>query len=100
MLRERDAAAVPGTTAHTATPGRWYTHRWNREISWRLILGIIPKIPLPLRPPVHLLATSVFFLAMPAERAAARRNLERVTGKKGISSLMATFSLFYNFSKF
>lgn len=80
--------------------GRWYTHGWNREISWRLVLGVVPKIPVVFRPLLHFLATLVCFSAMPRERRSARRNLERVTGRTGAASLMATFRLFYNFSKF
>src|SRR5260221_6886520 len=37
---------------------------------------------------------------MPRERLAARRNLERVTGRRGIGSRLLSFRLFYNFSKF
>jgi lauroyl/myristoyl acyltransferase len=79
---------------------RWYTHGWNRDLSWRLIHGIIPKVPRALRPPIHLATTAVCYLAMPRERRAARRNLERATGRTGLASRGLTFRLFYNFSKF
>jgi KDO2-lipid IV(A) lauroyltransferase len=79
---------------------RWYTHGWNRDLSWKLILGVLPRVPLFLRPPLHHLMTSVCFLAMGNERRAARRNLERVTGKRGGASLRLTYRLFYNFSRF
>ena len=83
-----------------ARPVRWYTHGWNRGLSWRLILGIVPKVPRFLRPPLHVLATLVCFVAMPAERRAAQRNLARITGRRGLASRLLAFRLFYNFSKF
>lgn len=79
---------------------RWYTHGWNRPIFWRLIHGIIPRVPRILRPPIHLVTTLVCFLSMPRERRAARRNLERITGRGGAASIGSAFRLFYNFSKF
>jgi len=84
----------------TAPPKRWYTHGWNRDLSWRLIDAIIPWVPRVLRPPLHLITTIICFAAMPRERRAARRNLERVTGRSGPGSWLPTFRLFYNFSKF
>ncbi len=79
---------------------RWYTHGWNRDLSWRLIHAIIPRVPRPLRPPFHLVTSLLCFAAMPRERRAGRRNLERITGTSGPASLLAAFRLFYNFSKF
>jgi lauroyl/myristoyl acyltransferase len=79
---------------------RWYTHGWNRDLSWRLIHAIIPRVPRPLRPPIHLATTLLCFAAMPRERRAARRNLERITGRSGGASRLLSFRLFYNFSKF
>lgn len=99
MPRER-SAAVSRATRTPGSPGRWYTHHWNSEISWKLILGILPRIPVPLRPPIHFAVTLVCFVALPTERRAARRNLERVTGRRGLAGLISAFRLFYNFSKF
>ena len=79
---------------------RWYTHGWNRGLSWRLIHAIIPKVPRVLRPPIHLATTAICFLAMPRERRAARHNLERATRRTGLASRVMAFGLFYNFSKF
>ncbi len=79
---------------------RWYTHGWNRDISWRLILGIVPMVPRALRPPIHFATSLLCFVAMPRERRAARRNLERITGRRGFASGLLAFRLFYNFSKF
>ena len=92
----------PGGTApeDRPLPERWYTHGWNRDISWRLIHTVIPKVPRPLRPPIHLATTAVCFLAMPRERRAARLNLERVTKRSGLAARLLAFRLFYNFSKF
>jgi lauroyl/myristoyl acyltransferase len=83
-----------------AAPVRWYTHAWNRDLSWRLIHAVIPHVPRALRPPIHLLTTLICFAAMPRERRAARRNLERIGGRRGPASSLAAFRLFYNFSKF
>lgn len=89
---------MSGTT-RSPTRGRWYTHGWNREISWRLIDGVIPKIPRSLRPPIHLVTTLLCFATMGHERRAARRNLARITGRGASRSLLLAFRLFYNFSK-
>jgi lauroyl/myristoyl acyltransferase len=86
--------------SRSAPPVRWYTHGWNRALSWRLIHGIIPRVPRALRPPIHLATTAVCFLAMPRERRAARANLRRITGRGGAAAAGAAFRLFYNFSKF
>jgi len=83
-----------------ATPSRWYTHGWNRDLSWRLIHAIIPRVPRLLRPPIHVATTAVCYLAMPRERHAARLNLERVTRRPGLPARLLAFRLFYNFSKF
>jgi KDO2-lipid IV(A) lauroyltransferase len=84
----------------SAPPVRWYTHGWNRALSWRLIRDIVPLVPPALRPPIHLATTAVCFLAMPRERRAARANLRRITGRGGAAAAGAAFRLFYNFSKF
>jgi len=81
-------------------PARWYTHGWNRGLSWRLIHAIVPKVPRFLRPPIHLVTTLICFSAMPRERRAARLNLQRVTGRSGLAVRLLAFRLFYNFSKF
>ena len=79
---------------------RWYTHGWNRDLSWRLIHGVLPRIPRFLRPPIHLVSTLVCFVAMPRERRAARLNMKRVTGRSNLATHLLAFRLFYNFSKF
>lgn len=79
---------------------RWYTHGWNRDLSWKLILGIVPRVPRALRFPLHLLITTICFLAMGNERRAAVRNLRRVTGRGGTGCLILAYRLFYNFSRF
>jgi phosphatidylinositol dimannoside acyltransferase len=91
-----DARRAP---ASGETP-RWYSHGWNRSLSWRLIHAIIPRVPRALRPPIHLATTCLCFAAMPRERRAGRRNLERITGRSGLASRLLSFRLFYNFSKF
>jgi lauroyl/myristoyl acyltransferase len=90
----------PGAGPGAREAARWYTHGWNRRLSWRLIHAIIPRVPRLLRPPIHLATTAICFLAMPRERRAARHNLERATRRSGIASRALAFGLFYNFSKF
>src|SRR5262245_7787333 len=79
---------------------RWYTHGWNNELSWELILSIIPWVPRFLLLPLHHVTTLICFLVMGRERAAARRNLARVTGKTGWANLKLAYRLFFNFSRF
>jgi len=83
-----------------ASGPQWYTHGWNGDLSWKLIVSIIPRIPPLLRPPIHLATTLLCFTAMRRERKAARRNLEKIAGRDGPSITRLTFNLFYNFSKF
>ncbi len=82
------------------TRARWHTHGWNREISWKLIVGVLPRVPAALRPPLHLALTTVCFVAMGRERRAARRNLAQVTGARGAANLALAWRLFHNFSRF
>jgi hypothetical protein len=84
----------------TQSDNHWYAHGWNKDLSWKLILTIIPRIPEALRPPIHFVTSLICFSAMRAERSAARRNLERITGKRGWALSRLTFRLFFNFSKF
>jgi KDO2-lipid IV(A) lauroyltransferase len=95
------SAGIRGVAPGRRTrPVRWYTHGWNRALSWRLIHTIIPNVPRVLRPPIHLATTAVCFLAMPRERRAVRHNLQRVTKTSGLKGRLLAFRLFYNFSKF
>lgn len=92
---------TPGTArVGGSSPPRWYTHGWNRDLSWRLIHGVLPRIPRVLRPPIHLVTTLICFAAMPRERRAARLNMKQVTGRPGLGAHLLAFRLFYNFSKF
>jgi Kdo2-lipid IVA lauroyltransferase/acyltransferase len=97
-MRNRDERSA--ALQERPAPTRWYTHGWNRELSWRLIHSIIPKVPRLLRPPIHAATTAVCYLAMPRERRAVRLNLERVTRRPGLPARLMAFRLFYNFSKF
>ena len=65
----------------TAAGRRWYRHGLNRPLSWELVLRITPRLPRFLLVPLHHVTTFVCMLCMPSERAAARRNLQRVTGR-------------------
>ena len=79
---------------------RWYRHGLNRPLSWELILRITPRLPRFVLVPLHHATTLVCMACMPRERAAARRNLARVTGARGLSGLLLRYRLFYNFSRF
>ena len=79
---------------------RWYYHGWNTPLSWKLILRITPRLPRLVLVPLHHLTSLVFFICMPRERAAARRNLRRITGKTGLPNLLLAYRLFWNFSRF
>jgi len=79
---------------------RWYSHGWNRPLSWELVLRITPRLPRFVLVPLHHVTTLICLLGMPAERAAARRNLRRVTGTTGRAGLRLCYRLFHNFSRF
>jgi KDO2-lipid IV(A) lauroyltransferase len=96
----RTPAGPPGAPAAPHPATRWYRHGWNRDLSWRLIHAIVPRLPRVLRPPVHFLTTAICYLAMPAERRAARRNLARIAGTARPAPHRQAFRLFYNFSRF
>ena len=86
---------TPGTArVGGSSPPRWYTHGWNRDLSWRLIHGVLPRIPRVLRPPIHLVTTLICFAAMPRERRAARLNMKQVTGRPGLGAHLLAFRLF------
>jgi KDO2-lipid IV(A) lauroyltransferase len=84
----------------SAPPRRWHTHGWNLPISWRLMLTITPRLPRPALVPLHHLTTLLCFACMRRERSAARRNLQRVTGARGLAAWRLAYRLFYNFSRF
>jgi len=79
---------------------RWYRHGWNRPLSWELVLRITPRLPRFILVPLHHLTTLVSLICMPGERAAACRNLRRVTGATGLALYGALYRLFLNFSRF
>ena len=79
---------------------RWYRHGLNRPLSWELVLRITPRLPRFVLVPLHHVTTFVCMLCMPSERAAARRNLRRVTGRGGLAGLALLYRLFFNFSRF
>ncbi len=88
---------VPGGPA---LPRRWYFHRWNTSLSWNLILRITPKLPGFLLRPLHHATSLLFFACLPRERGAVRRNLRRVTGKRGLPNVRLAYRLFWNFSRY
>jgi KDO2-lipid IV(A) lauroyltransferase len=80
-------------------PRRWHRHSFNRRLSWELIDRITPRLPRLLLVPLHHVTSAIFFLALSDERAAARRNLRRVTGRTGWANLRLAYRLFHNFSR-
>jgi KDO2-lipid IV(A) lauroyltransferase len=83
-----------------AARGRWYDHGFNTPLSWELILSITPRLPRFILAPLHHVTSLIFFFFLGRERAAARKNLARITGKKGLAGWLLTYRLFYNFSRF
>ncbi len=83
-----------------ATVHRWYRHGWNRPLSWELILRVTPRLPRFVLVPLHHLMTMLCLACMPTERAAARRNLQRVTGATGLGATRLCYRLFFNFGRF
>jgi len=59
-----------------------------------------PWVPWFLLLPLHHVTSLVCFASMRRERAAVRRNLERVTGKTGWANFRLAYRLFFNFSRF
>ena len=96
MSAQPDTAATSGSSPRP----RWHRHGFNRPLSWELILRITPRLPRFVLVPLHHATTLVCMACMPRERAAARRNLERVTGARGLSALRLRYRLFLNFSRF
>lgn len=92
--------ASPQEARAPAPRRRWYTHRFNTSLSWELIFRITPKLPWPVLLATHHFTTAICFLGFHRERAASRRNLERITGRGFPASLALTYRLFYNFSRF
>lgn len=91
---------MPETVTQPPVANRWYSHGWNRPLSWELVLRITPRLPRFVLVPLHHVTTLICLICMPAERAAARRNLRRVTGATGLAGLRVTYRLFHNFSRF
>ena len=65
-----------------------------------MILRITPRLPRVVLVPLHHATTLVCMACMPRERAAARRNLARVSGARGLRAAWLRYRLFYNFSRF
>jgi KDO2-lipid IV(A) lauroyltransferase len=99
-LNSPPAASEKPDLRRQGTSRRWYYHGWNTPLSWKLILRITPRLPRFVLAPLHHITSLVFFICMPRERAAARRNLRRVTGKTGLANLRLAYRLFWNFSRF
>jgi KDO2-lipid IV(A) lauroyltransferase len=95
-LAEQPPAA---STAAGARP-RWHAHSLNQPFTWRLIFGIAPRLPDFLAAPLRHVTAGICFLWMARERAAVRRNLERVTGATGWDGVRQAYRVFHNFSRF
>jgi len=77
----------------------WYTHGFNSASSLRLILGIIPRLPRWLVPPLGVGTTALFMTLLPRERRAVARNQARILGVRGWRRSWAVWRQFYSFSR-
>ncbi len=94
------SAVDPASTAGAARAGRWHAHGWNRPLSWELILRVTPRLPRVVLAPLRHATSLLCFACMGRERGAARRNLRRITGRRGLRNLRDAYRLFHNFSRF
>jgi lauroyl/myristoyl acyltransferase len=101
MVETADAAPATGpadwTRAGAVSHPRWYWHPYNRARLYRLA-EVLARIPRPVRLP---LARGFGRLAprfLPAERAAVRAALERITGARGARLDALTGELFRAFA--
>lgn len=99
-MTQPPVATDPRPRAERIAARRWYSHGFNRPLSWELVLRITPRLPRFVLVPLHHVTTLICLICMPAERAAARRNLRRVTGATGLAGLRVCYRLFHNFSRF
>lgn len=76
-----------------------YTHRFNSATSLRLILGIIPRLPRWIVPPLGIAVATLFLILLPTERRAASRNQARILGVRGWRLRRAVWRQFYSFSR-
>ena len=87
-------------TTASGAPAWRSENAWNRSISWELIFGITPHLPRPLLLLAHHVTTLLCFATMTRQRRAARRNLERITGLRGLRNVRLTYRTFLQFSHF
>ena len=94
----RAVAPVAGRPPASAPPA-WYAHRFNNATSLRLILGIIPRLPRLLVPPIGMVTTTICLALMRDERRAVVRNQARILGVRGWRLALAVWRQFYCFSR-
>lgn len=78
----------------------WYRHGYHTPLSHRLVFAIIPRLPRALHPPIAVATAALFMFLLPNERRAVRRNVERVSGQRGVKAGWTTFQVFYSFCDF
>ena len=76
-----------------------YTHEFHSATSLRLILGIIPRLPRWLVPPLGIVTATLFVILLPRERRAAAANQARILGVRGWRLARAVWRQFYAFSR-
>jgi len=72
-----------------AARARWHAHPYNRSRYYRLAAVAAPRLPRPVRAWLAERLAGVLVTRFPAERAAVRRNLERVHPGRGAAWLDA-----------
>jgi lauroyl/myristoyl acyltransferase len=81
-----DVTLAPAVDASRA---RWHAHPYNRSRYYRLAAAAAPRLPRPVRVWLAERLAGAMMARFPAERAAVRRNLERVHPERGVAWLDA-----------
>lgn len=76
-----DVTLAPPVDAPRA---RWHAHPYNRSRYYRLAAAAAPRLPRPARAWLAERLAGALMARFPAERAAVRRNLERVHPERGV----------------
>jgi lauroyl/myristoyl acyltransferase len=90
-------SVITRTAASSASTPRWHAHGWNNRLSWELVLRITPHLPGFVVMGLRAALSSLCVACMPRERAAVRRNLQRVLGLPRPAGLGYAWRTFFEF---